>query len=132
MCQSLGCVRFWKLSRTYLDEGPHPLSFSTHGRLSSLRVSSAWHLLARITPWWDGSLLWRSDDPFSSTCSGAKATSFSRRLKLLFFTTFTSKVRFRHEIWTVSGDLSLEIELIGLQNETKVDLLLQLWKFRLY
>ena len=46
--------------------------------------------------------------------------------------TFSSKVCFRHELWTVSGDLSLEIELIGHQNETKVDLKLQLWKFQLY
>ena len=45
---------------------------------------------------------------------------------------FFVKVRFRHELWTVSDDLSLEIELIGHQNETKVDLWLQLWKFQLY
>ena len=48
-----------------------------------------------------------------------------------YATTFSSKVRYRHELWTVYGDLSLEIELIGNQNETKVDLLLQLWKFQL-
>ena len=47
-------------------------------------------------------------------------------------TTFSSKVRSRHELWTVSGDLSLEIELIDHQNETKVDQCLQLWKFQLY
>ena len=46
-------------------------------------------------------------------------------------TTFSSKVRFRDELWIDSGDWwTVFIEKFH-QKETKVDLLLQLWKFYL-
>ena len=51
---------------------------------------------------------------------------------LLIYTTFSSKVGFTYQLWIVSGDLSLQIELIGHQNETKVHLKDELWKFYLY
>ena len=43
-----------------------------------------------------------------------------------------SKVRFGDELWFLSVDLSLEIELIGQQKETKVHLQNEIWKFHLY
>ena len=39
---------------------------------------------------------------------------------LYFITTFSSEVHFGDELRIVSGDLSLQIECIGHQNETKV------------
>ena len=47
-------------------------------------------------------------------------------------TTFSSKVGFTDQLWIDSDDFSLEIELIGHQNETKVHLQNELWKFYLY
>ena len=43
-------------------------------------------------------------------------------LNILYYTNENFKVRFRDEIWIDSGEISLEIELISHQKETKVDL----------
>ena len=49
-----------------------------------------------------------------------------------YITTFSFKVRFRDELWIDSGDWwNVFIERFH-QKETKVDLLLQHWKFYLY
>ena len=42
-----------------------------------------------------------------------------------------SRVRFRDKLWINSDEISLEIELISHQKETKVDLQNELWKFYL-
>ena len=40
-----------------------------------------------------------------------------------------SKVRFRDELWIDSGEISLEIELISHQKETKVDIQMNFGNF---
>ena len=47
------------------------------------------------------------------------------------YTNKISKVRFRDEHWIYSGEISLEIQLISHQKETKVDLQNELWKYYL-
>ena len=47
-------------------------------------------------------------------------SQFSLLRMARYFTTFSSEVHFRDELRIVSGDLSLQIECIGHQNENKV------------
>ena len=49
-----------------------------------------------------------------------------------YVTTFSSEVGFTYQLRIASDDLSLQIECIGHQNETKVHLSDELWKFQLY
>ena len=115
---------------------------TTSGRFQSERLIGFTGTVSELTRWWYSIEVCGEERKHTKQCWGlivwVRLLSWHTTVELLkrwdelTYTTFSSKFRFRYELWSVSGDLSLEIELIDHQNETKVDLLLQLWKIQLY